>query len=192
MPLARASADPTTRVCPMSGGLAHIQRAFARCSRSLYRFVAVRVGDDADLADDLMQQLWVRAATGARDVPEGEIEYWLRAVARNLVREHWRKCGAASRHIPVADPTVATGLAERITTEELPEELLEQREVRDQLILAVTELGTDEQELVVAHYFQGLSHATIAERDGISERAVEGRLYRARRTLRDKLRELQP
>ena len=57
----------------------------------------------------------------------------------------------------------------------------------DQLLLAITELTSEEQELIVGHYFHGRSHDELAAECGLSPRAIEGRLYRARRALREKL-----
>ena len=45
-------------------------------------------------------------------------------------------------------------------------------------MLAITELPAAEQELIVGCYFDDVPHAELAARVGISERAVEGRLYR--------------
>ena len=168
----------------------NLERAFARHGRSLYRYFAVRTGGDAHQADDLMQQLWVRAKTGSASVSADEIEYWLKAVAGNLVREHWRKQSTRPRHVPIADPQLAAELAARIANEDLPGECWQRKEVRDQLILAITELTSAEQKVIVGHYFQDESQASLAARLGISARAVEGRLRRARQALREKLRNL--
>jgi RNA polymerase sigma-70 factor (ECF subfamily) len=137
-----------------------------------------------------MQQLWLRAERGAASVPAGEIEFWLRAVARNVIRQHWRKRAARPRQVPLAEPALAAELAGRITNEDLPDEYLERREVQDQLVLAVTELTSEEQEIIVAHYFHGESPADLAARLGVSQRTVERRLQRARRSLRRKLQNL--
>jgi RNA polymerase sigma-70 factor (ECF subfamily) len=170
---------------------ADLERVFALHGRSLYRYFAVRVGGDTHRADDLMQKLWVRAKHSSAGVHAAQLEYWLRGVARNLIREDWRKRAAARRRVPLVDPVVARELAEKIAAEDLPDEYLQRQEVRDQLILAITELGTIEQEVIVGYYFQGESQASLANRFGISERAVEGRLYRARRALRRKLESLE-
>ena len=171
--------------------LADLERAFALHGRSLYRYFALRTGGDAHRADDLMQQLWLQARRGAADVPPNQLEFWLRGVAKNLIREHWRKQARTQRHMPTVDSAVAMELAERIAVEDLPAEYLERQEVRDQLILAITELATVEQEVTVGYYFQGESCASLATRLGISERAAEGRLYRARNALRRKLKSLE-
>jgi RNA polymerase sigma factor (sigma-70 family) len=163
--------------------------AFDRCSRSIHRYIVVRVGD-AHLADDLMQQLWVQARRNEAAVPAGELEFWLRGIARNLVRTHWRVRARRPGSVPLADPALAADLAERLVSAELPPETLERREVRDQLLLAITELTSAEQEFIVEHYFHDRSHAQLAAAFGLSVRAVEGRLYRARQALREKLKHL--
>lgn len=174
-----ASADDATAV----------DAAFDRCKRSIYRYIVVRVGD-VHLADDLMQQLWLLARTSNADVPDNELEYWLRGIAKNLVRTHWRRQARRPASLPLADPGLAGELADRLAGEELPPETLQQKEVRDQLLLAITELHSDEQELIVEHYFHGRPHADLAAEYGLSVRGVEGRLYRARQALRDKLKHL--
>lgn len=164
-----------------------LERAFDRCSSALYRYIAVRVGD-THLADDMMQQLWVQTTTGARHVPLDQLEYWMRVVARNLIRSHWRQQKRRPTHVPVHDERLAAHLGEQLASEEIPAAELERQEIRDQLLLAITDLASEEQELIVAFYFDGQSQVAIAAKLGISERAVEGRLYRARQALREALR----
>lgn len=168
-----------------------VASAFERCADSLYRYFAVRVAGDGHLASDLMQQLWIQADRGARHVPEHELEFWLRGVATNLIRTHWR---ARKRRPPpssLGDPALAGELAERLASEDLPIDVLQRREVRDQLLLALTSLAASEQDLIVGHYFEGRSFADLAGAHGLTPRAIEGRLYRARSALRERLRHLE-
>ena len=169
-----------------------VHRTFERCGPAFCRYFAVRTGQDAHLVDDLMQQLWLRAHVHAADLHEPNPEPWLWRIAQNLLREHRRKRAPYSLDGPVADPGLARGLAERFDTECLPDELLARKEVQDQLLLALTELSSDEQELLAGFYFEGRSQTELGERLRISERAVEGRLYRARLALRDRLAHLEP
>ncbi|MCH7873214.1 MAG: RNA polymerase sigma factor [Planctomycetes bacterium] len=168
-----------------------VERVFDRCARALCRYFAVRTGDDEHTVDDLMQQLWLQARRKAYSVRQPNAEAWLWRVAQNLLRAHWRSRGQRPQQVPLADPQLAAELARRFDTEELPAEVLARKEVRDQLLLALTALPGAEQELLLGHYFLGLSHAALSEEHGISERAVEGRLYRARQLLRDKLKHLE-
>ena len=101
--------------------------------------------------------------------------------------------GPAEMFLTVENATelqLAAELANRLVEEELPPEVLERKEVRDQLLLAITELPSGDQDLIAGHYFDGAAFAELARRTGLSERAIEGRLYRARQALREKLRHL--
>ncbi len=167
-----------------------VERALELHTPALYRYLVVRAGGDVHLADDLMQQLWFQAGSAGANVPDDELEFWFRGVARNLVRAHWRRQRNRPAEVPLADAALAAQLADRLSAEELPPQVLERREVRDQLLLAITSLGSLDQELIVGRYFRGLPLAELAREASMSPRAVEGRLYRARRTLQEELREL--
>ena len=169
-----------------------LERVFDRCASSLFRFFVVRTGGDEHLADDLMQQLWLQARGSRRSVPENELEYWLRAIARNLVRAHWRRIGQRPNHLSLGDPALAADLGRRMASEVIPDDVMHRAEVRQQLMLALTELSHDDQTILIAHYFHGKPHAELASLLGLTHRAVEGRLYRARRSLRTRLEALEP
>jgi RNA polymerase sigma-70 factor (ECF subfamily) len=171
---------------------AAVQQVFERCGQAFCRYFTVRTGGRSDVVDDLMQQLWLRSRLAAADLQDPNAEPWLWRIAQNLLHEHRRKRGRAPLGWVVAQPELARTLARQFDREDLPAEVLARGEVQDQLLLALTELSSDEQELLVGFYFENCSHATLAERLGISPRAVEGRLYRARQALRDKLADLEP
>ena len=174
---------------------ARIEAAFDRYSRALYRYVVVRVGGDTHVADDLLQQLWLqvnRDGQAARHVPDEELEYWLKAVVRNLLRARWRKQQQRSAAGVQADERLTRELADRLETEELPPDILQHREVHAQLLHALTDLSSQDQALIIGQYFQERRQEELARELGISVRAVEGRLYRARLALRQKLREWNP
>lgn len=172
-----------------------LEAVFDRCSRSLYRYFIVRTGEDSHLADDLMQQLWLQATMHERKhpsrIPATDMEYWLRGIAKNLIRAHWRTHSQRPDTIPITDPALAAELSDRLISEELPVEVLERKEVRDQLLLALTTLSHDEQELIIGYYFRDESHSDLSRMLGISTRAVEGRLYRARQSIRAALSVLE-
>ena len=176
-------ADPTNRVT-------RVQRAFERCGDALCRYFTVRTSGDPHLVDDLMQQLWLQARLSCDDLREDDPEPWLWRIAQNLIRAHWREQRRVPANRITANLVPARSLATRFDTEDLPPEILTRREVREQLLLALTELAVEAQELLIGCYFEGRSHAELASALGISERAVEGRLYRARLALRDKLANL--
>lgn len=186
-----SAASPATECQPASeGAFRAVEATFDRCSAALFRFVAVRTGD-THLAHDIMQQLWLQACRHGAGIPENELEYWLRTVARNLVRSHWRARGRRPPHVAMPDPATAATLAEQLVERDIPADLLARREVRDQIKLAITGLSAEDQDLIVGCYFHEQSHAELGERFGLSTRAVEGRLYRARQALRRRLAHLE-
>jgi RNA polymerase sigma-70 factor (ECF subfamily) len=163
--------------------------AFDRCSPALYRYFVVRTRD-THLADDFMQQLWIQAAGSRTVVPAHEMELWLRGIARNLVRAHWRSTARRGPSVSLADPGLAAELGNQLASTALPREQLEREEVRTQLLLAITALPADEQLLLFGYYFEGRPQAQLACMLDLSERAIEGRLYRARTALRHALADL--
>lgn len=184
-----AQAAPDAERDAPPAAAAAVQRCFERCADAFCRYFTVRAGG-ADRADDLMQQLWLRARLAARDLRTDNPEPWLWRIAQNLLREAGRRRGRDALAGAVADPRLAAQIAAQMDEADLPDELLTRREARDQLLLALTSLPAELQELIIAFYFDGRSQADLARLHKMSERAVEGRLYRARLALRDRLAHL--
>ena len=188
-PMYRTLAAPT--IDPVSART-DIDETWQRCCQSFCRYFAIRTGGNDHLVDDLMQQLWLKSRIKRGDLRSTEAEPWLWRIAQNLLREHRRKHQNNLERRVIADPSLAGKLARQFDHEEMPLTVLERREVHDQLLLALTELPNDEQELLIGRYFEGRSQRELAGALEISERAVEGRLYRARLALRNKLEHLNP
>ncbi len=169
----------------------NMEYLFDRYSVGIYRYVSLRVGRNQALADELMQQLWLQACKSGGAVPPDEFEFWLRRVAKNLISDHWRRKHRRPAQIPIENAAIAGELAKRIDIEMLPAEAAQKQELLDQVALAVTALPAADQELVIMHYVQGRSFKEIGERFKMSERAIEGRLYRARRKLKELLAHLE-
>lgn len=142
----------------------------------LYSFVSHRVGGDRTLAEDIVQDTWLRAVAAwpRRGVPDHP-RAWLIKVARNLLASHFRR-----RQVQRVDPT---------------ELALEDDRYRPETPWAVAFVGwglarmrRGQAELLEAFYFDDKSTREIAATSGLSERAVEGRLRRARQNLAKRLR----
>jgi RNA polymerase sigma-70 factor (ECF subfamily) len=141
----------------------------------LWAAVAGWTRGDRRLAEDLIQESWLRAVKHwrRRGIPEHPAA-WLRVVARNLAVSHARRSG---REFGSDDPEAVAG-ADRGTE---PEAAAVDR-------VAVTEglARLDARNAAMLHSFhlEGRSVREIANREALSERAVEGRLRRARLALR--------
>ena len=141
----------------------------------LYAYVSRRVGGDRGLAEDIVQDTWMRAldAWPRRGAPDEPLA-WLRHVARNALAAHFRR----ARPQPV-DPATLELNDERFTPETPDAAAL--------VGWGLARLRPRQVELIEAFHFEGRSVAEIAADSGLSERAVEGRLRRARAKLKKKL-----
>ena len=142
----------------------------------LYAFVSRRVGGDRGLAEDIVQDAWLRAIAvwprrGAPDHPRA----WLIRVARNLLVSHFRR----RRPVPV-DPAELE-LEDDSYCPETPW-------AAALVSWGLARLRKQQAQLLEAFYFDGKSTREIAQEYGLSERSVEGRLRRARQNLEKRLR----
>ncbi len=157
---------------------------FESCCEGLYRFILLRVGGDRDAADELLQETCCVAANHARAPKDSEsCEAWLRGIARNLIRKHWRDRRRAAGGRSNGDES-RRGLCEPMERGPPPPEAASREEARQKLMLAVTALSSAQQRLIAEFYFEGRSQAEIAVSLGTTEKTIETRLYRARQRLR--------
>lgn len=160
------------------------ERAFetlvGRHKKALYRLARRYVGNDDD-ADDIVQASFV-AAWGAlkRYDPARGFAGWLRTIALNKCRDHGRRAmvrrllmipiAASTAHL-VADPRPGAD-AKLIAQEEIAA-----------LNRAIVDLPRALKEPLLLTLIAGLSQAEAGLELGISTKAVETRVYRARRAL---------
>ncbi len=141
----------------------------------LYRFVWRRSGGSRELAEDITQETYLRAVrewrSGRRpDVPLA----WLQTVARNLLLNHYRR-----KTPELIESARIDALFDAGTTDGPDAAAL--------VYWGLARLSRRRGELLEAFYLEGKKTAVIALEFGISERAVEGRLRRARQALRTRL-----
>jgi RNA polymerase sigma factor (sigma-70 family) len=157
---------------------AEILATYHQTIRPLYAYVARRVGGDVGLAEDLVQDTWLRAldAWPARGVPDEPLA-WLTRVAHNALVSHFRR----SRPISI-DPA--------IIDLEHPAPNDAHQDGATMVGWGLTRLGRADAALLEAFYFDGQSTRDIAREHALPERAVEGRLRRARAKLKKTLQRL--
>lgn len=128
-------------------------------------------------ADDVAQETFVRCYQARHRLrPGAKLSTWLFTIARNLCLDRLRY---RKRH-----PTEALENAPEpaaISNE------VGNREVSAAIAAAVVQLPEDQRTVVVLAEYHGLSYAEIAAIMQCSAKSVEGRLYRAKQTLREKL-----
>lgn len=147
---------------------------------AVYR-VALSIVHDGALAEDVVQETLIKAwrhAPGARD---GEIpRQWLLKVARNTAISLLR----TRREDPHGPDTMPESVGSFETTR-----TVEGRAALEELWVALGRLDQDARALIVMREVDGLSYEEIAAAWDVPIPTVKTRLFRARRALKDALKE---
>lgn len=155
----------------------------------LYAFVFYRVGRDATLAEDVVQETFTLALTrrGDYDPARGSVGSWLTVLSRNVIRDHLRahrRSDELQATWERIDATLAQTFAAMAETP-LPGDVLERAETRDLVHMAVAHLPDPYRNALTRKYVDGESLETLAGELGISVDATKSLLARARRAFRD-------
>lgn len=149
---------------------------YERSARSLWAYLA-RVSCDPALADDLMQESYVRflCASFSEDGEVAARRYLFR-IATNLLHDHWRRPRSAS-------------------IEDVPEEFLAanvstvQADSQAMLGPALAQMRPRDRQLLWLAYAEGYSHREIAAITGLASASIRLLLFRARRKMAGLLRQ---
>jgi RNA polymerase sigma-70 factor (ECF subfamily) len=158
---------------------ARIRAIYADTIDALYGFASRRCGGDRALAEDVTQEAWLRAVREwhRSGIPREPLA-WLTVVARNLIHNHYRRRTGV--------PLDAVASAELLAAVE-DDQVSDSAEVASMVNQAIERLPPGQARLLEAFHFDRFKVTQIAARFGLSERAVEGRLRRARERLRREL-----
>jgi len=147
---------------------------------AVYR-VAISIVHDAALAEDVVQETMIKAWRHAPVAPGAEIpRRWLLRVARNAAISMLRT-RREDLHGPDTLPESPGGIETMRT--------VEGRAALDELWAAMGRLDGDARALIVMREVDDLSYDEIAAALGLPLSTVKTRLFRARRALKDALKE---
>lgn len=132
--------------------------------------------DREDCLSEVSMRVWEKI--GQFDGEKGSFRAWLTAITRNTALNHARRASGSSAEelsesTPSPDPT--------------PEETLLKKERQEALKTALSRLSYKDRLLFYRKYYYRQSTAQIAAELGMTERAVEGKLYRVKKQLRKSL-----
>jgi len=141
----------------------------------LFRYVLVLMRGDEHAARDVMQETLLRVVRHVRRFEEEVVFWdWLARLARSAGADHGRR---ASRYRRLLD-----GFARRPPE---PIESMPDNESPTALSKGLDELDENDRALLARKYEEGLSVRELAALHGVTEEAIESRLARARRALRE-------
>lgn len=138
---------------------------------ALHAYVLWRCAGLRERADDVVQETWLTAVRRLRafDPSAGSFAAWLRGIAANLLRNHFRReTRRAYRMRPLDDEPAA----EQANTD------------AERIVHTLSVLPEHYEAVLRAKYLDGQSVADIAQARGESAKAVESLLTRARQAFR--------
>lgn len=158
---------------------AQLRQIYSETIDALYGYASRRCGGQRELAEDVTQEAWLRAVREWRTkgVPRVPLA-WLTTVARNLILNHLRR----DEDVPLDSVTAADVLAAVDQNA-----VSDSAEIASVVTHALTKIPKAEAQLLEAFHFERSTMSELATSHGISQRAVEGRLRRARERLRHEL-----
>ena len=150
------------------GDRAAFKRLYELSSGHLFA-VILRIQRDRDLADDLLQEVYVSAwkAAGSFDAQRAQPLTWLTHIARNKAIDSLRRAQAQPRLESVhseQDDDDRPDADQRLVDESPgPAALLERASDARQLGQCMEGLSAQQRQSVALAFFDGLSHAEVAE-----------------------------
>src|SRR4051812_44051517 len=171
------SAAPAFRDSAATAEAAQAGLLYERYARQLLGFCRSRLSSQEE-AEDAVQQTFLNAHRSLRSgtVPRAEAA-WMYAIAANVCRERRRSAWRRSRVEVVSDDGL---VGEQAAPEHSHEQL-------DGVADALAELTDNQRRAILMREWQGLSYAEIAAELALTQGAVETLLFRARRSLAQKL-----
>ena len=182
--------DNPWHTCALAGRPQAIDALAQAALEPLYRFCFYRVGRNRHLCEEVVQETMLRAIRDLRryepDRAQGNIFPWLTGLARNEIRRVLARENAA-----VSLETLWSRMDEqmrdlfgRLESEPFGEEVLARTETREIVGATMSQLPPHYREALEAKYVNGASVHQMAADWGLSEKAVESQLTRARKAFR--------
>ena len=169
-----------------------LDELMARHAEPLFHFL-LRFLQNQTEASDLAEETFVRVyqhrsrfRTGAR------FSTWLYTIATNLARDVKRR-QARHPHVSLqAGPSETSGGLQELLPDDGPDpgRKLESSERADAVKAAIASLSDDLRVPLLLSVYEQKSHGEIGDILGCSPKAVEMRLYRARKELRERLQKV--
>src|SRR3954464_6762727 len=151
---------------------------YERTARPIWAYLA-RVSRNPALADDLLQESYLRFLCVTTPLLEGEVARrgYLFRIASNLLRDHWRRPKAlALDDVPEATFSVPGRECAQVESELMLDQ-------------AFQFMSPRERQLLWLAYAEGLAHRQIAEITGLGVASIRILLFRAKRKLARSLKE---
>jgi RNA polymerase sigma-70 factor (ECF subfamily) len=185
--------DPELVALTLKGEERAFRELVDRYRARIYTFV-LRIVKDREEAGDIAQEAFIKVYSSLRSYdPSRNFSSWLFKIAQNIAIDYLRKRRPEEISL---DATFETGSGEvslQIPSRELePDRGIESMEIHEAIEIAVADLGAIPRSAVLLRHVEGKSYEEIAEILGIPLGTVKTHIFRARRLLRAKLKDILP
>lgn len=159
----------------------HLLQHYSPLIRYVISPILTSEQDQEECISEIVMRIWEKI--DSYDETQGSWTGWLTAVARNAALNRARN---QRQHLPLEEVHMQIPSGEP-TPEEIVIKKEQQQKMRKVLQGALQELPAGDENLFFRKYYYMQPTAQIAAEMGLSERAVEGRLYRIKKRLKKRL-----
>ncbi|WP_292229775.1 RNA polymerase sigma factor [Brevundimonas sp.] len=156
--------------------------------QAMTRFFQSRLGAEADV-EDLVQELYLKVI--ALDAEQAQVQNpraYLYRLASNLLIDRWRGWQRSrQRDTAWREAGHVEGITPEADGAPSPEAIVIDRDRLERIVRVVQKLPARTQNIFRLHKFDGVSHAEVAARLGISRSSVEKHMMDALRAITEKL-----
>jgi RNA polymerase sigma factor (sigma-70 family) len=187
--------DEALMLAYRGGDAAAFEELYRRWRGRLFRYLVHQAGSPA-LAEELFQDIWLKVI-GARGHYEVAAKFstWLFRIAHNRLIDHWRGRGGKDVEILASydddedDPPADQRMELAAPAHELPERLLERRDLAQHLAGAIAALPAAQRETFLMVEEGEMTLEEIAAVMGTGRETAKSRLRYALARLRQELKE---
>lgn len=158
-------------------GLNKLMKHYGPLMKYIIAPILPNLQDQEDCLSEISMLIWDKIDT--YDSTRGSLNAWITSVTRHTALNHKRKSSHYHNAEEINDSIPSN--------EPSPEDNIIQRERQAEINRALLQLSQKEMILFYRKYYYLQSTAQIASEMGMTERAVEGKLYRLKRKLRKTL-----
>ncbi len=165
-----------------------IENVYTTYSPLVLRFLLAK-GLEREAAEDLTQEVFFRLLRSGKELHDDEyLRNLIFRIANNLAIDHFRKNNGSVQERVTQDGFVGKDHPDLVAPVS-PEDVVISSETRSDVMSVLSRLPHRHSQAIVLRELQGLSYREMASRMGISEKAAESLLHRARVHLKSGLAE---
>ena len=162
--------------------------AVSRYSRRVFTYASYLLGDPAE-AEDITQEVLIKLWKSGGKIDPDRLGAWLLTVTRNACTDVLRRRQRTAKVIPIRRAEQPP--ADCPSPAPNPERAAAGSQLGKRILKALSELSEPARTVVILREIQGLSYREISDVTEINIDTVRVILHRARRRLRDSLKEVQ-